>query len=99
VGPEPVASRLEGDEAVVLVAPTATSRRELLDAQVAPYGQVDDGRGDVPHVGPLVDERPEQAGGHVVGWLELHRADLALEQRPPLRDRALVREGDVDRAP
>ena len=31
----------------------------------------------------------------MIGRLELHRTDLALEQRPPMGDRALVHEGDV----
>ena len=54
--------------------------RDLLDHEVAAHGEVDDGGGDVERVGREVDERAELPGPQVVGWDELDRRLLVVEQ-------------------
>ena len=72
--------------------------------QVPAHGEVDDGGGDVEQVGPLVDQRPDLAGAHALGRLELDRAlgpvnSGAARRAVVVRGRRGVKPGDLPAPP
>ena len=58
----------------------------FFDDDEAADGEVDNGSGDVPHIGGIVDEGANLAGSESIGWLVL-RGDRAKTRiaaaRPP----------------